>query len=106
SGRTPEQAGLVPDAADAGEGGEGDEGDDAAAAPVAAAKPAPWPKDPVEQVRAVADVLASSPVPLDAEGIAARFSARGPWKKRLPQLLAMLVALGRAREQDGRFEAA
>jgi len=103
SGRTPEQAGLVPDAVDA---GEGDEGDDAAAVPVAAAKPAPWPKDPVEQVRAVADVLASSPVPLDAEGIAARFSARGPWKKRLPQLLAMLVALGRAREQDGRFEAA
>ncbi|WP_447729882.1 class I SAM-dependent DNA methyltransferase [Pseudoxanthomonas suwonensis] len=103
SGRTPEQAGLVPDAVDA---GEGDEGDAAAAVPVAAAKPAPWPKDPVEQVRAVADVLASSPVPLDAEGIAARFSARGPWKKRLPQLLAMLVALGRAREQDGRFEAA
>ena len=106
SGRTPEQAGLVPDAVDAVDAGEGDEGDDAAAVPVAAAKPAPWPKDPVEQVRAVADVLASSPVPLDAEGIAARFSARGPWKKRLPQLLAMLVALGRAREQDGRFEAA
>ncbi len=103
AGLTPEQAGLVPDPADA---GEGDESDDAAAAPVAAARPAPWPKDAVEQVRAVADVLASSPVPLDAEGVAARFTARGPWKKRLPQLLAMLVALGRAREQDGRFEAA
>jgi hypothetical protein len=44
-------------------------------------------------------------VPLRIDEIAARFTGRGPWKKRLPQLAAMLVALGRAREQDGRYEA-
>jgi len=88
----PGQAGLA-----AGQGG------DEAAAPAAAAKPLPWPKDAVAQVRAVADALAASPVALDADALATRFTARGPWKKRLPQLLDMLVALGRAREQDGRY---
>src|SRR3546814_5817394 len=67
------------------------------------AKPLPWPKDAVAQVRAVADALAASPVALDADALATRFTARGPWKKPLPQLLDMLVALGRAREQDGRY---
>jgi hypothetical protein len=42
-------------------------------------------------------------VPLSLEEIAARFTARGPWKKRLPQLLDLLVAMGRAREDAGRF---
>ena len=55
------------------------------------------------QVRAVADTLAASPTPLGVEDIAARFSARGPWKKRLPQLLDMLVALGRAQVSEGRY---
>lgn len=64
----------------------------------AAAKPVAWPKDPLEQVRAVAEVLSASAVPLDIELVAARFSGRGPWKKRLPALLEMLVALGRARQ--------
>lgn len=64
----------------------------------AAAKPVAWPKDPLEQVRAVAEVLSASAVPLDIELVAARFSGRGPWKKRLPALLDMLVALGRARQ--------
>lgn len=63
-----------------------------------AAKPQTWPKDPLAQVRAVAEVLSASAVPLDVEQIAARFSGRGPWKKRLPALLEMLVALGRARQ--------
>ena len=66
-------------------------------------KPKPWPKEAVEQVRAVADLLATSPVPLTLEEIGARFTARGPWKKRLPQLLDMLVALGRAEDQGGRY---
>jgi len=44
-----------------------------------------------------------APTPLSVDDIAIRFTARGPWKKRLPQLLDMLVALGRAREQDGRY---
>ncbi len=64
-------------------------------------KPIPWPKDSVAQVRAVADVLAASPAPLSVDDIAARFTARGPWKKRLPQLLDMLVALGRAEPREG-----
>lgn len=74
-------------------------------APTAAAKPQPWPKDAVAQVRAVADVLSASPQTLSLDDIAARFTARGPWKKRLPQLLEMLVAMGRARETDGRYRA-
>jgi hypothetical protein len=80
-----------------------DEAADDTAVPGTIAKPLPWPKDAVAQVRAVADALAASPVPLDVDALATRFSARGPWKKRLPQLLDMLVALGRAREQDGRY---
>ena len=79
--------------------------DEAEAIPAVAVKPAPWPKDTVEQVRAVADLLAASPVPLSIDDIAARFTARGPWKKRLPRLLDMLVALGRAQEQEGRYGA-
>jgi hypothetical protein len=67
------------------------------------AKPLPWPKDAVAQVRAVADALSASSLPLSIDDIAARFTARGPWKKRLPQLLDMLVALGRAQEMDGRY---
>jgi hypothetical protein len=70
-----------------------------------ASKPLPWPRDVVDQVRAVAEVLAASPIALDAEMIATRFTARGPWKKRLPQLLQMLVAVGRADEQDGAYRA-
>ena len=70
-----------------------------------ATKPIPWPKDTVDQVRAVADVLAASPVPLSLDEIAARFTARGSWKKRLPKLVEMLVALGGAQEQDGKLVA-
>ena len=72
-------------------------------APAAGSKPQPWPKDTVDQVRAVADVIANSPVPLTLDDIAARFTARGPWKKRLPKLLEMLVALGSAQEQNGGY---
>lgn len=69
-------------------------------------KPMAWPKDAVDQVRTVADLLAASPVPLSTDEIAERFTARGPWKKRLPQLLEMLTALGRAAMQsDGRYSA-
>ncbi|MGQ0696823.1 MAG: class I SAM-dependent DNA methyltransferase [Panacagrimonas sp.] len=68
-------------------------------------KPLPWPKDAVEQVRAVADLLTAGAAPRSLDEIAARFSGRGPWKKRLPQLLDMLVALGRARKVDERYAA-
>ena len=82
--------------------GTTDEGDDApvASAPTAS-KPIPWPKDTIEQVRVVADLLTASPVPLSIDDIGNRFTARGPWKKRLPQLVEMLVALGRAEIREG-----
>jgi hypothetical protein len=66
-------------------------------------KPKAWPKDPLEQVRAVAELLTATPGALSAEDVAARFTSRGPWKKRLGPLLDMLVALGRAREESGLY---
>lgn len=57
----------------------------------------PWPKELPDQVKAVADLLAASRAPLDEEAIAAQFTGKGPWKKRLPTILNMLVAVGRAR---------
>ncbi len=75
------------------------------AVPTAIVKPQPWPKDAVAQVRAVADVLSASPIPLSVDDIAARFTGRGTWKKRLPQLLGMLAAMGRAREEAGHYRA-
>lgn len=41
-------------------------------------------------------MLAASPAHLSLDEIGNRFTGRGPWKKRLPQLVEMLVALGRA----------
>ncbi len=63
----------------------------------------PWPDTLPEQVATVARLLTESPVPLDADAIAARHTGRGPWKKRLPQLLETLVALGRARPVPGGY---
>ena len=75
--------------------------EDTAPTAIHVGKPIAWPKDAVEQVRTVADLLASSPVPLSLDEIGNRFTARGPWKKRLPQLVEMLVALGRAEIREG-----
>lgn len=57
----------------------------------------PWPNTLPEQVAAVARVLAEARAPLAEADLAARFTGKGPWKKRLPQLVDTLVALGRAR---------
>ncbi len=78
-----------------------------AAPPVAASSAKrPWPPSLPEQVAAIAQLLADSPLPLSEPDIASRFSGKGAWKKRLPQLLETLVALGRARQSDdGRFGA-
>lgn len=66
----------------------------------------PWPATLPEQIAAVARVLAESAAPLDTEALAARFSGKGPWKKRLPQLLDTLAVLGKAREvEDGHWMA-
>ncbi len=52
-----------------------------------------------EQVAAVARVLADAAAPLDETALAARFTGKGPWKKRLPQIIDTLEALGRVRRQ-------
>jgi hypothetical protein len=58
-------------------------------------------------MRAVADALATSAQPLDEDALAARFTGRGPWKKRLPQILETLVVLGKAqRDESGRWRGA
>ena len=66
---------------------------------VAAQKRA-WPPALPDQVRTVAQVLAEVKQPLTMDELAARFTGRGPWKKRLPQVLATLEAVGRLRKTD------
>lgn len=86
----------APDAA------EDDAGTGAPASPAAApVARMPWPTDLKAQLRSVADLLAASPVALTLEQIADRYTSRGPWKKRLPDLLATLEALARARCEGG-----
>ena len=54
-----------------------------------------------------ANALATSAQPLDLDALAARFTGRGPWKKRLPQILETLEVLGKAqREAGGRWRGA
>ena len=64
-----------------------------------------WPRELADQIRAVAQVLASARAPLPEPAVAARFTGRGPWKRRLPQLLDTLVAVGRARPTDAGYVA-
>ena len=64
----------------------------------------PWPVTLPDQVRAVADALAASPLPLTTEQLAQRFKGKGPWKKSLPLLLQTLQALGRAQPVEGSGE--
>lgn len=75
--------------------------DEAPALPAAAPPRQPWPTELPAQVRAVAELLAAQAGVLSEAAIAERFSGRGPWKKRLPSLLATLAALGRARAVEG-----
>lgn len=39
--------------------------------------------------------------PLTEDAVAARFQGRGPWKKRLPQIIDTLIAVGRVRPVEG-----
>ena len=62
----------------------------------------PWPAALPDQVRALAQVLATQPGAMTLSDIEARFKSRGAWKKGLPRILETLEALGRARrEGDG-----
>lgn len=63
----------------------------------------PWSTGISEQIRSVADVLATAGRGLSLEEVAAHFSGRGRWRDRLPMLLDTLVALGRVREIQGRW---
>ncbi len=60
----------------------------------------PWPGTLPEQVRAVAQVLASANAAMPLAAIEARFKGKGPWKKGLPRILETLEALGRARREE------
>ncbi len=60
-------------------------------------KKQPWPKGDLEQVKAIADLIAGSKSALHLDAVAANFSGRGNWKKRLPNILDMLVVVGKAR---------
>lgn len=60
-----------------------------------------WPSTLPEQVRAVAQLLGTSPAPLPLPAIEASFKGKGPWKKGLPRILETLEALGRARQEGG-----
>ena len=60
----------------------------------------PWPATLPEQMRAVADLLASATTALSLVDIEASFKSRGPWKKSLPRILETLEAVGRAQIVD------
>jgi hypothetical protein len=63
---------------------------------------ASWPPTLPGQMAALAAALSASPQREDE--LAARFAGKGRWKARLPELLATLATLGRARRlEDGRW---
>jgi hypothetical protein len=63
-----------------------------------------WPSSLPDQLAAVARVLADSPTAQTEAQLAANFTGKGRWKSRLPDILAALEALGRARRlDDGRW---
>lgn len=94
-----EQAAADAAALSATQAADGSEAGGAPATPSAAAQP--WPATLPEQVRAVAQVLQTSPAPLVLGAIEAAFKGKGPWKKGLPRILETLEALGRARQEGG-----
>ncbi|MDP2107941.1 MAG: hypothetical protein Q8J67_02720, partial [Rhodocyclaceae bacterium] len=62
----------------------------------------PWPQSLPEQIAALAAALGQSPQ--SQSDLEARFAGKGKWKSRLPELLATLATLGRARQlDDGRW---
>ena len=76
-------------------------GGKAKAAAAAAITKRAWPNTLPEQMRGVASVLTTSARPIGLDVIAANFTGRGPWKRRIPQILEALAALGRARVVNG-----
>jgi hypothetical protein len=66
---------------------------------VPAGKRVAWPSTLPEQIRLVADTVAAAPQGLDLDQLAAQFTGRGAWKKRLPDIVDSLAALGRVRPE-------
>jgi len=64
---------------------------------VAASPRRPWPAALPEQIRAVAEIVAARPGGTTLDELAAAFTGRGAWKKRLPTIVESLEALGRVR---------
>jgi hypothetical protein len=62
-----------------------------------AGKRVAWPSTLPEQIRLVADTVAAAPQGLDLDQLAAQFTGRGAWKKRLPDIVDSLAALGRVK---------
>jgi len=54
-----------------------------------------WPATLPEQIRVVADTVRLAARPLDLVQLAEYFTGRGAWKKRLPDIVESLAALGR-----------
>ena len=57
----------------------------------------PWPTGLPEQIKTVAEVLATSGLALSLPLLESHFSGRGRWRDRLPVILDTLEALGRVR---------
>jgi hypothetical protein len=101
------QALQAPIGLETGGAGRGMQKPDAATIPPTAARataPQAWPQSLPEQLAAVARLLADSPATQTEAQLAASFTGKGRWKSRLPDILAALEALGRARRvEDGRW---
>ena len=95
------QATAVQQEIDTGPTDAGDDGAAPAVPVIHSITRQPWPAELPAQMRAVADALAASPGALDEAALAQAFTGRGAWKKRLPQILQTLEALGRARAEAG-----
>ena len=67
----------------------------AAAAPPLAKRP--WPVGLAEQMKAVGDVVATTPHLMSLDDLAGCLTARGRWRDRLPTILDTPDALGRVR---------
>jgi hypothetical protein len=53
-----------------------------------------------EQIRPVADTVTLAARPLDLDQLADQFSGRGQWKKRLPEIVESLAAIGRLKVES------
>jgi hypothetical protein len=89
-----------------GSGRRNQKSDEATSPPAPARAPTQqqWPSTLPDQLAAVARILADSPTAQTETQLAANFTGKGRWKSRLPDILAALEALGRARRlDDGRW---